>query len=137
MITQMPLSKLELKKFGLTTALIFIVLFGLLLPWLLDHAFPIWPWTIAVLLSLTALLAPLKLRAIHHYWMLIGTKLGWINSRIILGSIFYVLFTPMGMLMRLFGYDPLSRKRVNDIKSYRIIRENDKRNIAEKMEQPY
>ncbi|MFT7687946.1 MAG: putative membrane protein [Candidatus Azotimanducaceae bacterium] len=132
-----PLSTLELKKFGLTTALIFIILFGFLLPWLFDHALPIWPWIIAALLSLTALLAPSKLRSIHYYWMLVGTKLGWINSRIILGSIFFILFTPMGILMRLFGYDPLSRKRLNDKKSYRILRKSDERSVVEKMEHPY
>jgi len=39
--------------------------------------------------------------------------------------------------MRLFGYDPLSRKNVGGEKSYRVIRNNDEVKIAERMENPY
>ena len=136
-----PLTELELKKFGLVTALIFVILFGLFLPWVFDHSLPLWPWVMAALLSTTALLSPSRLRKVHHYWMLLGAKLGWINNRIILGSIFFVLFTPLGIIMRLFGYDPLSTKRkpINkagtDETSYRVIRDDER--LTERMENPY
>ena len=36
--------------------------------------------------------------------------LGWINTRLILGIFFYLILTPVGLIMRLFGRDPLHRK---------------------------
>jgi Saxitoxin biosynthesis operon protein SxtJ len=38
--------------------------------------------------------------------MTVGEVLGWINTRLILGVLFYSLFTPLGLLMRLRGKEP-------------------------------
>ena len=40
------LDALGLRTFALTVGGIFAVLFGLMLPWLLDGGFPVWPWII-------------------------------------------------------------------------------------------
>ena len=39
------LDRRGLRSFGLTTGLMVAALFGLALPWLLEHQVPIWPWT--------------------------------------------------------------------------------------------
>ena len=67
--------------------------------------------------------------------MVIGNALGWINTRIILGILFYVLFFPIGMGMKLLGKDPMARKinRTKDT-SYRI---SCSRKNIELMEKPY
>ncbi len=54
--------------------------------------------------------------------MKIGHMLGWVNTRVILGIFFYVLLTPMGLVMRLFRADPMRRNRDRRAKSYRIER---------------
>jgi len=41
--------------------------------------------------------------------MVIGGFLGFVNSHILLALVFYLLFTPMGLVMRLFRRDPLDR----------------------------
>ncbi len=62
------------------------------------------------LLLLTGLLFPAAARSFHFGWMKIAGVLGWINSRILLGVVFYGIMTPMGLVMRLFGRDPLDRR---------------------------
>jgi hypothetical protein len=49
--------------------------------------------------------------------------LGWINTRVILGAIFLALITPMGMIMRLWGRDPLHREFAPEAETYRVWRQ--------------
>lgn len=44
--------------------------------------------------------------------------LSWVNTRLILLIIFYLIFTPIGLAMRLFGIDLLERKSDKNKKSY-------------------
>jgi hypothetical protein len=61
----------------------------------------------AVFLIRQALSDPAALEPWYDRWMIVGNWLGYINTRIILGGIYYVLITPLGLFMRLLGYDPL------------------------------
>jgi hypothetical protein len=55
--------------------------------------------------------------------MALGHILGWINTRIILGFVFYLIVTPIGFIRRLLGKDPMGKEIRADINSYRIIRQ--------------
>lgn len=124
-----------LRKFGITTGVIVVVLFALLFPWVFDiETMPLWPWIIAAALWLPALLWPRLLNPVYRVWMKIGMALGWVNSRIILGLVFYVLILPMGLIMRLFGKDPMRRQYDSASQSYRIPSQREPR---ERMEKPY
>ena len=46
----------------------------------------------------------------HRYWMRFAEVLGYVNSRIILGITFFLIITPYGLTMRLFGRNPLRRR---------------------------
>lgn len=48
--------------------------------------------------------------AIALWWRLVRV-LGWINSRVLLTALFVLLLTPIGLLWRLIGHDPLRRRR--------------------------
>jgi predicted anti-sigma-YlaC factor YlaD len=128
------LDQKELRKFGLVTGAIVVVLFGLLLPWLLDHAWPYWPWYIAGVLWVLALVFPSALNPIYHGWMRFGLVLGWINTRIILGLMFYIIFTPISLVLLLLGKDPMHRKKESALESYRVTT---KKQSREHMERPY
>jgi hypothetical protein len=54
--------------------------------------------------------------------MATGQALGWVNTRIILGVVFYGLLTPMGLAMRILGKDPLHRQFDPNSDSYRVVR---------------
>ena len=124
----------ELRSFGLIMSLMICLIFGLFLPWAFSWSQPIWPWIVAGSLTLVALLAPGLLEIPFGVWMKVGHVLGWINTRIILTIVFYLLITPMGLMARLFGYDPLRLKRNQSLQSYRV-----KSSPPEKgsMENPY
>jgi hypothetical protein len=110
-----------LRKFGLTTGAIVVGLFAFFFPWIFDMAaMPVWPWVVAGLLWVPALFIPSVLRPVYSIWMKIGHGIGWINTRIILGVLFYMLVLPMGLIMRLFGKDPMARKVDNSASSYRV-----------------
>ena len=124
-----------LRKFGFTTGAIIVVLFAFFFPWVFDMAtMPIWPWIIAALLWVPALLVPAVLRPVYTTWMKIGHGIGWVNTRIILGVLFYVMVLPTGLIMRLFGSDPMARKRDGSASSYRIKSVSE---AKDRLEKPY
>jgi hypothetical protein len=49
------------------------------------------------------------LRAIFIFWMTIGAALGWINLRILMAITLYLVFTPIRVIQKLIGRDPLER----------------------------
>ncbi|KOR29802.1 hypothetical protein TI03_01360, partial [Achromatium sp. WMS1] len=81
---------------------------------------PVWPWIIAGILWSLALLIPNRLKWIYYGWMLVAMAIGWLNTRLILIVVFYLIMTPMGLLMRLFNQNPLKNKPSHVI-SYRHI----------------
>ena len=124
-----------LRKFGLTTGAIIVLLFVLFFPWVFDmENMPIWPWVVASLLWVPALIMPNLLGSVYTTWMKIGHALGWVNTRIILGLLFYAIVLPMGLIMRLFGNDPMSRKLDKSVSSYRIKSVSESK---DRLEKPY
>jgi len=122
-----------LRKFGITTAIIIAVLFGVIFPYLFDQSISIIPWSIFAVLILWALIIPKSLNPIYHIWMKIGLVLGWINTRIILGAVFYLIITPIGLFVRLIGKNPLN-KPMPMMDSYRVT---SKPRSKKHMEKPY
>ncbi len=118
-----PITKAGLRSFGLITGAIFIVLFGLFFPYILNRAFPVWPRVIAGVLWFCALTFPNSLRRVYIVWMKVGGILGWINTRIILGAMYYLMVTPMGVVMRLMGYDPMAKNLNEKLTTFRKVKE--------------
>jgi hypothetical protein len=108
-----------LRDFGLTTGGIVAVLFGLFFPWLLERPTPAWPWVIAGVLALWGLSAPTSLRPVYRGWMKFGLLLSKVTTPIIMGIVFYVVVTPMGVVRRMMGKDSLAR-RFEPTASYRV-----------------
>ncbi|HMS86699.1 MAG TPA: SxtJ family membrane protein [Nitrospira sp.] len=82
----------------------------------------IWALIVGSLLIVLGTAVPQSLKQVHDVWMKIGHVLGAINTRIILGIIYYLLLTPMGLAMRLMGKDPLHRAFAQEADTYRIGR---------------
>jgi hypothetical protein len=122
------------RKFGITTGIIVGLLFGLLLPWLFGFNYPLWPWIVLAVLAGLGLILPLSLQPVYIGWMKFGLVMNWINTRLILGIIFYLMFLPIGLIMRLFGKDPMRRKLDKELASYRVISEDEDR---DNVERPY
>ena len=119
MFIEIP-DKKGLRDFGLMMGGLFVVFFGLLLPWLFSVSFPLWPWIVAGILSGLALTVPNGLKPIYQGWMFLTIILAWINTRLILSIVFYLLITPMGLIMRLFGKNAMKNKSPQ-LESYRSL----------------
>lgn len=65
---------------------------------------------LAAALVLAGLALPAVSRRFHILWMKLAAGLGYVNSRILLGLMFYGIFTPYGFVSRFVGRDPLRRR---------------------------
>lgn len=116
-----PATQKELRQFGLLFSAVLVALFGVLIPWILGHPFPSWPWAIAAILGAIALALPDALMPFYRIWMRFGLIAGYVNTRIIMFMLYYVVFAPLGILMTLVGRDALSRKIGDTARdSYRV-----------------
>jgi hypothetical protein len=106
----------ELRKFGVLFTIVFLGL-AAFSAYKGNRA---WPWLIgaSAFFLLSGLFVPFILRPIYVGWMKFAFVLGWINTRLILGIFFYLILTPVGLIMRLFGQDPLHRKFDRDATTY-------------------
>lgn len=115
-----PPERGELRKFAWIMAGAIALFFGLLVPWIWSLGLLLWPWAAAAVFGLWGLIWPAGLAPVYRVWMRFGLVVGWINSRIILAVVFYLMFTPIGVCMRLFGNDPMRRRLEAEADSYRL-----------------
>lgn len=100
----------ELRKFGLIMAFVLMGIMGLAIPLSFGKPLPSLPLAIGSIFLLLAFVKPAFLKFVYIAWMKVGHILGWINTRLILGIIFFIIITPMGLIMRLLGNDPMNKK---------------------------
>src|SRR5919106_1349987 len=112
----------ELRNFGLIVGGIFLIIGIWPLVWR-GEGMRLWALGIGAVLVPLGLIIPAVLAPVFKVWMKVGHVLGWINTRIILGILFYGLITPMGVVMRLFGWDAMRRVVVRDAQTYRVVRQ--------------
>ncbi len=116
------LDKKQIRTFGLGLAVI-LSLFALL-NFYKGHLTTASVLSVLGVISVTlALLCPTLLKPVYIVFMKIAHVLGWVNTRILLGIIFYIIMTPIGVIMKVFGKDLLDRKIEPARKSYWIINE--------------
>jgi hypothetical protein len=65
---------------------------------------------LGALLVLFGLLFPKALIFPNRAWMLLAQGLSFVTTRIVLGLVFFLIVTPIGVIKRLFGWDPLNRR---------------------------
>jgi Saxitoxin biosynthesis operon protein SxtJ len=109
----------QLRDFGLLVGGIFGVI-GLW-PLLWRQQSPrLWALTLFVVLVVPALAAPRVLAPAYRAWMKLAEVLAWVNTRIVLGVVFYGVVTPIGLVMRALGRDPMRRQFDRTGDSYRV-----------------
>ncbi len=122
--TPAEVTKSDLRKFGFIMGGMFALIFGLIFPWIWDKTsenWPIWPFIVMAVFWTIAIIAPQILRPVNSIWLKIGNVLGFINTRIILGLMFFLMIFPIGLLLKLFGKDSMNRKLDKNADTYRII----------------
>ena len=56
---------------------------------------------------------PIVLRPLNKAWYKLGLLMGRVVSPIVLGILFFILITPIAIVMRLAGRDPLKLRKQN------------------------
>lgn len=115
------ISKKILREFSILLGLAFPILIGWLIPLVSGHEFRIWTLFISLPILIIGNFKPYFLFYPYIFWMKFGSVLGWINSRIILGIIFFLVLFPIAFIMKLFNYDPLKKGRISN-ESYKEIK---------------
>ena len=115
---KLNLDNRSLKKFGITMGVALLVIAVLIMARHRQNALV--AVTISMLFFVFAFSLPILLRPIYIFWMRFAFILGWINTRLILIIMFYLVFTPIGLVIKLFGLDLLDRKIEKEKHSYWI-----------------
>ena len=109
------------RKFGLTIGIVCGVIGSVRL--VLGHSY--WPWWlgVAALLIVLAMAAPAALGPLNWLWLRFGLVLYKIVNPVVMTVLYIVTIVPIGLLMRLFGKDPMRLRREPAASSYWIERE--------------
>jgi Na+/proline symporter len=62
------------------------------------------------LIALCGLYRPALARSVYLGWMYAAYPFGWLIGHAMLCAVFFLIVTPLGLLMRAVGRDPLQRK---------------------------
>ena len=109
------------RSFGFVFAVVFLIIAAW--PLLAGVGVRWWAVAVAAAFAAIALAMPSLLAVPNRLWMKFGLLLGKIVSPIALGILFYGAFTPLGVVMRWLGKDPLRLKLDAQAKSYWIDRD--------------
>lgn len=116
-----PVSSSSNRSFGLVFAAVFAII-GLW-PWLFGGQVRVWSVFVGAAFLMVGWLRPTALAQLNRVWTRFGLLLHRIVSPVVLGVMFFVVVTPMGLVMRALGKDPLRLRFDSDARSYWIDRE--------------
>ena len=96
------------RSFGI----VFFVLFLLICLWPLlnDNSIRIWSLVIAIIFLILGLLNSKFLTPLNRSWLKFGELLGRVVSPLVMGLVYFVILTPIGLFMRLIRKDLLGIK---------------------------
>lgn len=86
-------------------------------------------FSIALIVSSCGFLFPNVLKPVYILFRRIGYGLGWVNGRVLLGLIYLVVITPVGLIMKLFQKDFLNKCIKKQISTYwenKLVEESNK-----------
>ncbi len=110
----------ELRAFGLGFAFMVVMVFWGLLPWLGDRPRPAWPLIAGAVLVLGGLAWPPSILPLHRAWMPIARVIGFINTWVLLGAVFFGILLPIGLALRVLGRLQYRSGFQRDLETYRI-----------------
>ena len=108
-IKHIKTGKEDLRSFRVTIGIILLLVAGFLF-YREKESFQTFLYIAGVFIGL-ALILPSMLKPIYILWMTFAVILGWFMTRVILSLLFYVIITPIGLVLRIFGKDFLELKK--------------------------
>ena len=84
-------------------------------------------WGIATVVPAIGWVVPEFMRIVYVGMAYLTYPIGFVVSYLIMVMVYYLVLTPIGLAMRLFGYDPMNRHFDNNTDTYWCSREQDDR----------
>ena len=103
-------SRRQLAGFGLIWLAFFTLLGGILLYRGGSWAAATIIWTLAVVVPAAGWLSPPVMRIVYLTMACAAFPVGLVLGQVALAGVYYLVLTPTGLLLRAFGYDPMSRR---------------------------
>ena len=116
------------KSFGIVFFIVFLII--ALYPMIKDGDIRLWSLIVSLIFLILGLINSTILTPLNRLWFKFGIFLGKIISPIILGTIFFLIVTPTGLLLRLFSKDVINLK-YNNNNSYWIEKTGPKSNMKD------
>ena len=80
-------------------------------------------WIASVVVPVVGWIFPPVMRLVFLGMTYLAWPIGFVVSHVVLAAVYYLVLTPTGLLMRLFGYDPMRRRFDREATSYWTERE--------------
>lgn len=109
------------RAFGIVFTVAFAVI-GVL-PYAKGGELWLWAFAVAALFLIVTLARPKLLGPLNRLWLKFGLLLHKVVTPVIMALLFFCTVTPVGLLMRLTGKDPMNRRFDPAAKSYWIMRQ--------------
>jgi hypothetical protein len=95
------------RAFGLMFAVVFSLVFAIA-----HFGFAVrlgWALWVAGSFLVLALLVPWLLMPLNRLWEIFAFRLGFVSNHLLLGTFFFLFVYPIGLMLRIFGSDPMQR----------------------------
>lgn len=114
-------SNKELKTFSLIWSFIFIII--AIFPLFNGLSIRLWSIIVAFIFFIITFTKPILLSGFYKVWLKFGEIIGNIISKVIMTILFYGLFTPIALILRLLGKDLLGKKLDKNSSTYWVKRD--------------
>ncbi len=96
-----------------------------------------WVWLALGISLFLSRFVPSLFKFIFGKWVALSIIIGYFISRILLTLIFFLVITPTGLIMKLFGKDPMERKLDPEAKTYWVKHEEPSEKTVERYEKQF
>lgn len=79
---------------------------------------PVWMGGIGASLGVICWLIPAIALPFYLLWYAVGCSIGLVVTNVIISAIYFLVFAPVGFILRALGKDPMERKFQPELKSY-------------------
>lgn len=121
--TQKPKTPLPERGFGITFGVVFAIL--ALAPKLLDPASAIHWWAIGIsaVFLILAFGWPVTLKPLRRLWLRFGMLLHSVMTHLVINALFFLVITPIALILRTLGKASLNLRKDPDAQSYWVTRQ--------------
>lgn len=113
-----------LNRFGFVW-LGFLTLFGALAWWKADSNMAVGLWVAAIVVPLLGWAFPSFMRLVFVGLSYVAWPMGWVVSHVVLAAVFFLIVTPIGVILRVLSRPPLDRSLEAEAPTYWTIRQGE------------